>query len=313
MDFLSCLFCLFVTWISIKALLSFVSSKRLPPGPIPFPIIGNLLELGDKPHKSLAKLSQRFGPIMSLKLGQLTTIVVSSASMAREVLQTHDQFLSNRTIPDGLRACNHDKFSLSFMEVSPMWRNLRKICNSYMFAGKVLDANQSPRDKKLEELFADVNESMAKGEALDIGRAAFKTTMNLLSTTIFSVDLADPTGDNVGELMDSVRGTLVELGKPNLADFFPLLRKLDPQGIKKRITIHLKKFVGLFNQIINRRLQSRQLHGSSIIYSDFLNTLLNISEENRSEALDKTMIERLFVVSLYNSLFIWIIFSLKST
>lgn len=82
-------------------------------------MLQNLLELGDKPHKSLAKLSQSFGPIMSMKLGQVTTIVVSSVSIAKEELQTHDQFLSNRTIPDGLRACNHDEFSFPFMAVSP--------------------------------------------------------------------------------------------------------------------------------------------------------------------------------------------------
>ncbi|KAF3431074.1 hypothetical protein FNV43_RR25804 [Rhamnella rubrinervis] len=113
--------------------------------------------------------------------------------------------------------------------------------------------------------------------------------MNLLCTIIFSVNLADPIGDNGGELKDTVWGILVELGKPNLENFFPLLRKLDPQGIRKRSEVEL------FNRIINQRLQSRKLHGSSTTYNDILNTLLNISEENSSEALDKTMIERLFL------------------
>ncbi|KAF3431073.1 hypothetical protein FNV43_RR25803 [Rhamnella rubrinervis] len=293
MDFLSCLFYLFVTWISIQALLSFVRCKRLPPGPIPFPILGNLLELGDKPHKSLAKLSQRFGPIMSLKLGQVTTIVVSSANMAKEVLQTHDQFLSNRTIPDGLHACNQDEFSLPFMAVSPRWRDLRKICNSYLFSGKVLAENQSLRDKKLEELLAIVNEHMVKGKALDIGSAAFGTSLNLLSTTIFSLDLVDPTGDTARELKDSLWGIMEEVGKSNLADYFPLLKRIDPQGIRKRSTAHFTKIIGLFDRNINQRLQSRKLP-SSTTYNDFLNTLINISEED-SEVMDKTRIERLFV------------------
>ncbi|GLT62533.1 hypothetical protein SLA2020_351650 [Shorea laevis] len=83
------------------------NDKKLPPGPKPFPVIGNLLELGDKPHISLTKLAKAHGPIMSLKLGRVTTIVISSANMAKEVLQTHDQLLSNRTIPDALRAHEH--------------------------------------------------------------------------------------------------------------------------------------------------------------------------------------------------------------
>ena len=47
---------------------------------------------------------------MSLKLGQLTLIVVSSAAMAKEVRQTHDHFLCNRTISDSIRA--HDNHTV---------------------------------------------------------------------------------------------------------------------------------------------------------------------------------------------------------
>ncbi|KAH7515521.1 hypothetical protein FEM48_Zijuj10G0035500 [Ziziphus jujuba var. spinosa] len=296
MDFCNFLLCLLVIWISRQALLYFVRSKRLPPGPKPLPIIGNLLELGEKPHKSLAKLSKRFGPIMSLKLGQVTTIVVSSASMAKEVLQTHDQFFSNRTIPDSLKACKHDEFCLPFLPVSTRWKNLRKICNTYLFSGKVLNGNQNLRNKKVEELLANVTETMSKGEALDIGRAAFKTTLNLLSTTIFSLDLADPIGDNARELKGTVWGILEEVGTPNLADYFPFLKKIDPQGIRKRSTIHLAKLIQLFNQIINKRLQFRRKMPGSISDSDMLDTLVNISEQN-CEDMDKTRIGRLFVES----------------
>ncbi|KAK7853123.1 inactive cytochrome p450 76ad1, partial [Quercus suber] len=49
--------------------------KKLLPGPKPFPLIGNLLEVGDKPHKFLTKLSKDHGPIISVKLGQVTTIL----------------------------------------------------------------------------------------------------------------------------------------------------------------------------------------------------------------------------------------------
>ncbi|KAL4602656.1 hypothetical protein ACB092_10G069300 [Castanea dentata] len=129
--------------------------KKLPPEPKPFPIIGNLLELGDKPHKSLAKLAMTNGPLMSLKLGQITTVVISSATIAKEVLQTHDQLLPNRSIPDAIRAHKQHELGLPWIPLSSRWRNIRKICNSQLFTHKMLDANQNIRLKKVQELLAD--------------------------------------------------------------------------------------------------------------------------------------------------------------
>ncbi|CAL2230823.1 unnamed protein product [Prunus armeniaca] len=77
MDFLS--FCMVLLSLLsvllfsiIQALQSKANPKRhlLPPGPKPFPFIGNLLELGNEPHLSLTKLSQIYGPIITLQLGQ---------------------------------------------------------------------------------------------------------------------------------------------------------------------------------------------------------------------------------------------------
>lgn len=72
----------------------------------------------------------------------------------------------------------------------------------------------------MEDLLANVTETVRKGEALDIGRAAFKTTLNLLSTTVLSLDLADPIGDSARELKETVWGILEEVGR-----LFPISSK----------------------------------------------------------------------------------------
>ena len=64
--------------------------KAHPPGPKPLPIIGNLHMLGKLPHRSLQALAKKYGPIMSIKLGQVPTIVVSSPETAELFLKTHD-------------------------------------------------------------------------------------------------------------------------------------------------------------------------------------------------------------------------------
>ena len=63
---------------------------RLPPGPRHLPIIGNILEFGDKPHQSLTTLSKTYGPLMSLKLGRLSRNSPTSANLKRPSLFWQD-------------------------------------------------------------------------------------------------------------------------------------------------------------------------------------------------------------------------------
>ncbi|PRQ38723.1 putative geraniol 8-hydroxylase [Rosa chinensis] len=300
MDFLSCIVLLSLcslSWFLIQALQR-RTRVRLPPGPKPFPLIGNLFELGDKPHLSLTKLSQHYGPIMSLKLGQLTTIVVSSSTMAKEILQTHDQLFCNRTIPDGVRVVADN---LIWMPISPRWRKLRKICSSQLFATKVLDAKHETRQVKVQELIDSVNESMVHGVAVDIREAAFKTTLNLLSRTIFSFDLAtteSSSSEMAREYKEIVWGVMEEAGKPNLADYFPVLRKLDPQGIRRRFTNYYNRMLGFMEYVIDQRLESRK-GDDYVTNNDMLDTLISISEEKNEEDMNNPqVIENLFMALL---------------
>ncbi|XP_050374762.1 geraniol 8-hydroxylase-like [Argentina anserina] len=284
MDFLSSilLLCLcFISWFLIQALHR-RTRIRLPPGPKPLPLIGNLFELGDRPHRSLTKLSQRYGPLISLQLGQVTTVVASSPAMAKEILRNHDQLFCNRTIADAMRVVAD---SLPFMPVSPTWRYHRKLCTSNLFATKVLDANHENRKAKVQELIVNVNDSMLKGLAVDIGKAAFRTTLNLLSRTIFSLDLADDSSSSsemTREFKNIIHGMMDEAGKPNLVDYFPVLRKLDPQGRRRRFTSYYKKMIGCFESVINQRLESRK-RDDYVTSNDMLDTLIGLREDEISE------------------------------
>ncbi|KAF8391759.1 hypothetical protein HHK36_021993 [Tetracentron sinense] len=229
---------------------------KLPPGPVPLPIIGSLFKLGSRPHESLAELAKTYGPLMTLKLGQTTTVVVSSSTMAKEVLQKNDQAFSNRTIPDAVGALNHHEVSMVWLPVSPQWRSFRKICNQQMFTTQRLDANQGLRRQKVRDLLTHIRYSCEAGKAVDVGRIAFGTTLNLMSNTLFSVDLAHPNSDTTQEFKDHVCDAMEIAGRPNIADYFPVLRLIDPQGIRRRLLTHYRKLIDLFDGMIDQRLKS---------------------------------------------------------
>ncbi|WOH05428.1 hypothetical protein DCAR_0624844 [Daucus carota subsp. sativus] len=256
--------------------------QKLPPGPSPLPLIGNIHNLGKHPHKSLANLAHVYGPIMSLRLGRITTIVISSPTAAREVLQKQDLAFSTRTQPDAIRACDHFKSSVTWLPVGNQWRSLRKIMSSYIFTTSKLDASHHLRTNKVQELVGYVSKCSERGEAVDIGCAAFQTALNLLSNTMFSKDIADPYHGNVArEFKDTVWSIMMESGKPNFADYFPILRSIDPQGIKRRTSVHFRKLIKLFDGMVNERLELKKLGDSEDNLSiDVLDELLKLLRTN---------------------------------
>ncbi|KAJ6701614.1 CYTOCHROME P450 FAMILY MONOOXYGENASE [Salix koriyanagi] len=270
------------------------SSGKLPPGPAALPIIGSLLDLGDKPHRSLARLAGTHGPLMSLRIGQITTVVISSATLAKEVLQKHDVSFCNRTIPDAIRAHRHHEFGMPWVPVDKRWRHLRTVCNRYIFANQKLDANQDLRREKIQELVAHVQEHCLAGKAMDIGQAAFTTTLNALSNIIFSLNLSDSSSDTASQFKEVVGSIMEEAGKPNLADYFPVLRWIDLLGIKHRQTIHFGKILSILDGIVNERLRLRKLQGY-VPVNDMLDTLLTISEDNNEGIMETGWIKHLFL------------------
>ncbi|RVX00943.1 Geraniol 8-hydroxylase [Vitis vinifera] len=245
MDYTTLLLLFSFVWSCVKVLtIGFTNRKsgvaRLPPGPRPFPIIGNLLKLGEKPHQSLTILSKTYGPLMSLKLGSTTTIVVSSSEAAQEPQEDlqHADFSSHR-----------------------------------------VDAGQVRRQNIVQQLLGHAQESCSSGRPVDIGRATFTTTLNLLSNTIFSVNLAHYNSNFSQEFKDLIWSIMEEAGKPNLADFFPVLRLVDPQGILKRMTVCFNKLVEVFDGFIEQRLPLK----ASSANNDVLDGLLNLDKQHDHE------------------------------
>ncbi|TYI70330.1 hypothetical protein E1A91_D08G214000v1 [Gossypium mustelinum] len=198
----------------------------------------------------------------------------------------------NRTVPDALRALQHHEAGLAWMPVSTTWKSLRKICNLHIFASQKLDANQHLRRSKVEQLLTDVRHSSRIGEAIEISTAVFKTSLNLLSNTVFSIDFADSSSHTALEFRETMQAFKEEFGKPNFSDFFPtLLAKLDLQGIRRRVTILFEKIMKLFDKEIEKRLELRKMN-DYIPTNDFLDILLQISQDDNEE-LDRNLIKHL--------------------
>ncbi|KVH89171.1 geraniol 8-hydroxylase-like [Cynara cardunculus var. scolymus] len=267
-------------------------NSRLPPGPFPLPVIGNLLQVNpDKPHRSLATLSKRYGPFMSLKLGSRTTIVISSPNLAKEFFLTHDMSFSSRSLPDTARVVDHDKYSVAWLSVGDQWRRQRRLLKEYLYPVQRLEAIDLLLGKKVQELLDHVNQCCKHEKPVNIGAAMFTTLLNIISNLVCSMDFAQYDSATSQEFKEAVCGLMEIAGKPNIADFFPILKLFDPQGLIRRGNVYGKKLLAILDQIIDQRIHTRSssssCDGVSSTNNDILDSLLDLNLKGRSESLSR--------------------------
>ncbi|GBG60679.1 hypothetical protein CBR_g12415 [Chara braunii] len=107
---------------------------RLAPGPAPWPIVGNLLQLQRHPHRVLAKMAEQYGELMTIHMGTALTLVVSSPAAAKEVLLTQGTTFASRPLPPTADAWSHGGRSLGLAPYGPLWRKQTKIASVQFFS-----------------------------------------------------------------------------------------------------------------------------------------------------------------------------------
>ncbi|KAJ3677088.1 hypothetical protein LUZ60_002812 [Juncus effusus] len=279
---------------SLYKLFPFSQNARLPPGPAKLPIVGNLFDLDqNRLHVSLANLAKSYGPIMSLKLGLTTTIVISSPEAAQDVLQTKDVFFSARSIPDAFYAYNFNNRSVLWLpSTSPLWKQLRATCSMYLFSPRCLEFTRQMREKKAQDIMQHFRR--LANHPVDIGPVVFAGMLNIISNLVFSEDVVDLNSESKQEFKDLITSSVHESIKPNISDLFPFLRLLDLQGRRRGLTGYLERIYNFFDDVIDHRVKCVNVGGKR--NNDFLDSLLKLNAESKLDRQTmKVLLTEIFV------------------
>ena len=176
----------------------------------------------------------------------------------------------------------------------------RKISATQMFSPQCLDATKTVRMKKVNELVTFISEICERGESINIARASFVTSLNLISNTLFSTDLGSYDSKISMELQESVVRIMETIGKPNLANYFPLIGFLDLQGIRKEMKVCSDVLFQVFQGFIDARNNEKTTRNES----DLLDLLMDLVKENGPE-LKVNEIKHFIFVSASKRLFIY--------
>ncbi|XP_034024489.1 cytochrome P450 2F3 [Thalassophryne amazonica] len=166
-------------------LVSLKTSKKynLPPGPTGFPLIGNLPQLDKhKPFKSILKLSETYGSVMTIYLGwQRVVFLVGSETVKEAIVDQPDDFSGRMPLPFVYKATRGYGLGISNGE---RWRQLRRFTLSTL---RDFGMGRKRMEEWIQEESHHLVARMAtyKGKSFDPSNMLSCTVSNVICCMVF--------------------------------------------------------------------------------------------------------------------------------
>ncbi|XP_077210470.1 cytochrome P450 71AU50-like isoform X2 [Tasmannia lanceolata] len=261
--------------------------KKLPPGPLGLPVLGNLHRLGALPHHDLHRLAKDYGPIMYIRLGLVPTVVVSSPKEAQEFLKTHDLVFAGRPFSAAGKYMAYNRKDIVFANYGPYWRNARKFCTSELLSHLKIDAFKSMRREEVALLIKSIKGISNSRVAIDLSAKVSSLGADITCMMVFGKKYMDKDLED-GGFKTVLQETLRLAAVFNVADYIPYLEALDLQGLRRRMKTIAKLLDDFLEKIIDDHI-----HASNLMnHKDFVDVMLSLMESKDTDfQVDRTSIK----------------------
>lgn len=99
-----------------------------PPGPFPWPIIGNAPQLGNTPHLCLSRMAQKYGNVFQIKLGSRAVVVLNGDAIKQALVKKSVEFAGRPDFTSFTYISNGK--SMAFGNYSEWWKVHRRVAHS---------------------------------------------------------------------------------------------------------------------------------------------------------------------------------------
>ncbi|KHF97324.1 Cytochrome P450 [Gossypium arboreum] len=272
------------------------NGRKLPPGPAPLPIVGNIHMLGNLPHQSLHYLAKKYGPIMSIMLGKVPTIVVSSPEAAELFLKVHDVVFASRPKVQSAKYFAYGGKAMAFTQYGSYWRTVRKWSILHFLSASKVQCFASIRKAEVGLLVESVRKVAAAGETINLSQAVAKVLEGMMSKVLFGRSMDDKI-----DFKPLVNEAMHLAGVFNLSDYVPFLAPLDLQGYTRRLKkvssgLHefFDKMIDEYQQGINMDDQKPYRNFFQVMVS-LLDTPINPNDEDQPYIVGRENIKAIMV------------------
>lgn len=289
------LFGFFLLVLAVKFLLpTGKKRKNLPPSPPAIPIIGHLHLLKQPIHRTLEYLSRKYGPIVFLRFGSRSVILVSSPSLAEECFTKNDINFANRPPFLNGKHLHYNFTTVASANYGDHWRNLRRICAIEIFSSSRLSSSSGIRRDEIKHLARRLQQVSNNGFAkVDLRSVFTDLTFNIVMRMIAGkryygegVDLIE----EANKFKETMREYADLGGLTNLADVFPIFQSVDYNGFVKKCVGLNKRMDLILQGLVDEHRRDRDRN-------TMINHLLTL-QDSQPEYYTEDIIKGLILIML---------------
>ncbi|OWM73693.1 hypothetical protein CDL15_Pgr026795 [Punica granatum] len=231
---------------------------------------------GSLPHRALRDLAKKYGPLMHLQLGEVSTVVVSSPELAKEVLRTHDINFASRPEILAIKILFYNCTDIAFSPYGEYFTQLRKICMQELFSVKKVQTFQWLRKEESLRLMGWI--ASKAGSPINLTQQLSALTYSTISRAAFG-----KTCRAHERFLEVAREAIYLADGFKLADIFPSFTFLHSiSGTTAKLEkMHRETDTILENIIAEHREAARNTNRISEASEDVIDVLLKF--ENRDD------------------------------
>ncbi|KAF6140914.1 hypothetical protein GIB67_042328 [Kingdonia uniflora] len=270
-----------------------VSSTKLnlPPSPPKLPLIGHLHKFHPFFHRTCRDLSNKYGPIMLLQLGQAPFLVVSSPDTAKKVMMTQDTEFADRPPTSAAKVMMRGYTNVNFAPYGDYWRQGKKLFGDGLLNPQRVQSFRHVREEEAALMMEKISRYCSLQTPIedlsDLFRAFISKTSLRCAVTYTSQD-----GHRLADMYHDV---MTIMGTFSFEDYFPSFGYwIDVlTGFRWKLKSICQENDIYWEQVIDEHI-SRSTHNGD--KKDLLDLLLQ-KEYNLTRANIKAMITDLFLGS----------------
>ncbi|KAI0770514.1 cytochrome P450 [Fomes fomentarius] len=195
---------------------------RLPPGPRPLPLFGNIFAIPRvRPWLVYGQLQKKYGYIMLFQAMGQRLVIISNLETALELLEKRSAIYSSRPRLVLYDLCGWGSWALPVMPYGQRWRILRRTFWQH-FRPAVINKWNVPLENGARGLLIcllDSPESLIESIRFSLGTA-------LVTMTYGTLQSRDETQKIIAELDEAMSSLELFAGGAHLLEFFPILARI---------------------------------------------------------------------------------------